>query len=405
MTDLVYEVGYQDMTLTELLSHAHVAKRDFYRLFAGKEALFSSAYEEAVTNAVKFVGSNAPRPVTRADILGRGLEAFLEAISLRPADAYLGLLETISVGPAATERMRKTEEEIAGLVIRRLAAAEDPVVLPQDVAHGMVAGVGRLARERLKDRANPLTFDDDELVHWVLSVSDPALEGLAIAGVDGRVKPTRSRFAGDLQLPMADERALLIRAAIRVAAEEGYAGLSPRRIAQAAGVSKRTFDGEFASIEDCVSRALELGTVAIVAEIRTVFLAAPDWSNGICRAVDVLCGFLSSEPGLARLAFVEIFVPGRAVTRKGSAILSALARLLRDSAPIALQTGSVAAEASVGAIWSLLRKEVAAGRIGDLSRLAPTLGWLVLAPVIGGPRAIEVLAGGQIRRCDGHERS
>jgi len=398
MVDLVYEGGYPNVTLAKLLSKAHVAKRDFYRLFSGKEDLFLSVYDVAATDAIKFVEAATAGPGTRAEIVGRGLRAFLDAISLRPADAYLSLLETISVGPAATDRMRRTEDEFVGLVIRHLAATEDPVVLRPEVARGLVGGAARLARERLEARTLPLPADAEEMAHWVMAVSDPAVAELATAGFPGAVKANRSRLTGDLRLPMSDERAFLIRAVISLAATEGYEGLSPRTIAAAAGVPKRTFDVEFGSVEDCVARALEVGAVAVVADVRSAFREAPDWAHGICQAVEELCGFFSSEPGLARLAFVELFVPGRAVTRQGSAILSALARLLREGMPKALQTGPAAAEASIGAIWALLRKEVAAGRIARIPRLAPTISWLILSPAVGGPEAIEVLRDAQVPR-------
>jgi AcrR family transcriptional regulator len=392
MADLVYEVGYPNVTLAELLSRAHVAKRVFYRLFSGKEALFASAYETAARNAITVVETASSGSRTRAEIVGRGVDAFLDAVGRRPADAYLGLLETIAVGPAATGSMRATEAEFVEMVVRRFAAADDPVVVPPRIAHGLVAGVGRLAREQLKGRADLGPTDVEDLKNWALSVSDPAVTTLATSpDMPGGARGSRSRFAGDLRLPMSEKRALLIRAVIALAAEEGYEGLSPRRIAETAGLSKRTFEDEFEGVEDCVSRALEAGTVVIVADVRAAFNAAPDWSHGMCRMLEALCEFLSSEPGLARLAFVELFVPGRAVTRRGSEILSAVAKLLRDRTPFALRTGPATAEASIGAIWALLREEVAGGRIAGISRLAPTLAWIVLAPTIGGAQASEVL--------------
>jgi AcrR family transcriptional regulator len=190
---------------------------------------------------------------------------------------------------------------------------------------------------------------------------------------------------------MSDERELLIGAVIRLAAEEGFEPLSPRRIAAAAGLPRRRFDTEFASVEDCFSRALEVGTAIIVVDIQSAFEAAPDWAYGIRRALEALCGFFVSEPGMARLAFVELFVPGRAVTRRASGMLSALARLLRDRIPEDLRPGPAEAEAAVGAIWTLLHRRIAAGRISGVPLLAPTLAWLVLAPAVGGDEALRVL--------------
>jgi AcrR family transcriptional regulator len=391
MTDLVYEAGYTSITVRELVARAHVTKPTFYRLFTGKEDCFARAYEEAATGAFRALDAATSPAGAREDIVRRALETFVEMVVRYPGGAYLGLLETLTAGPSATEWMRRTEDEVVGLAIRRFAEADDPVAVPSEVAQAIVSGVGRLARERLKERPDAFRADADELRRWIVSVTDSAVEGLSDLHVDSPGTRSRPRFRGDLRLPMSEERELLIGAVIRLAAEEGFEPLSPKRIAAAAGLPRRTFDSEFGSVEECLSRALEVGTTVIVVDIQGAFEAAPDWAHGIRRALEALCGFFVSEPGMARLAFVELFVPGRAVTQRGSGMLSALARLLRDRTPLDLRPGPVEAEAAVGAIWTLLRRRTAAGRISELPFLAPTLAWLVLAPAIGGDEALRVL--------------
>lgn len=393
MAELVYEQGYGKVTVRMLLGRAHVTKPTFYRLFSGKEDCFLSAYEEVATTAVSAIAAATAGPGNRADLVRRGLETFVGTVTERPDVAYLAMLETLAVGSATTARMRRTEDEFARLTIERLAGAEDPVSLPAEVAQAVVAGVGRPARERLRAQPDLLRGDTEALSHWVLAVTEPAVRELAGIGVaPGPVSREGSRLSKSLQLLVPEERGLLIRAALRLAGEDGYAQLSPKRIAAAAGLPKRTFEKEFDDVDDCVFRALEVATVALVAEARRAFDAAPDWRYGMSQAVTALCRYLVSEPGFARIGFVEVFVPGRSVTSQGSAILNALARALRDRTPPDLRPDQTSAEASVGAIWALLRRRVVAGRIADVHRLAPTLSWLVLAPSIGGPEAIEVLS-------------
>jgi AcrR family transcriptional regulator len=392
MSELVYEEGYGEVTIRDLLARAHVTKPTFYRLFAGKEDCFTSAYDEAADGVLTALSAAAGAGGTRTELVGRVLHTFAELVVRYPEGSYLGLLETLSVGAAATARMRQTEDELVGLAVRSFAATDDPVALPGQVGQGVIAGVGRLARERLKDRPEIFRDDVDELGHWVLSVTDPAVGSLADVRVDrAECGPSGSRFDGGLRLPMSEKRALLIRSTIGLAADGEHELLSARAIAAAAGLSRRDFDAEFEGVEDCFTRALEVGTVTVVAEVRGAFEAAPDWGLGIRRALEALCAFLVSEPGMTRLTFVEAFVLGRAVTRRGSTILSALARLLRDRMPSDLPLGGVSAEASIGAIFTLLRKQVDSGAIADIPRLAPTLAWLVLSPSIGGPAAIAVL--------------
>lgn len=392
MTELVYEHGYEKVTIRMLLGRAHVSRPTFYRLFSGKEDCFLSSYEDAATTAVSAVGSATAMPGKRPELVRRGLETFVETVIKYPDAAYLAMLETLAVGPDTTARMRRTEAEFVKLVITRFAETDEPVRLPAAVAEAVVSGVGRLTRERLRVRPDLLRADVAPLDHWILSVTGPAVRELAEIGAPAPARRERSRLSESLQVLVPEERALLIRAVLRLMEEGGYARLSPKRIAAAAGLPKRSFDNEFADVDECVLRMLEVATVALVADAVRAFDSAPDWRHGINRAFTALCRYLVSEPGFTRMAFVELLVPGRSVTRPGSAILSALATSVRDRMPADLRPDQAGAEASVGAIWGLLRGRVAAGRPGDILRLVPTLGWLVLAPSIEGPDAIEVLS-------------
>jgi hypothetical protein len=99
------------------------------------------------------------------------------------------------------------------------------------------------------------------------------------------------------------------------------------------------------------------------------------------------CREIADDPILARMAFVEIFVPGRETIRWRGDLMERQSAFLRETAPPELRPSELEAEASIGAVWGILHHFVASGRIQGLPRLAGTLAYLFLAPAIGAESA------------------
>jgi AcrR family transcriptional regulator len=381
MADLVYELGYQGVTVQKLLARAHVTKPTFYRLFSGKEDCYFGAFAKAAEHALEWTEAATRECTDRRELIERGLAGFGEAVASRPAAVCLVLQEPISVGENAQAQMRRVERRFAELIIRRFGELEHPVELPFSIARGIVMGIEWVARWRLNlHQPTEVRSDVGELAHWVMAISE-------IESWDGfrsrwDEKPMRATTPGSTVPALAgnDERAMLVNTAIRLFTERGYDALDANEIAAAAGLSKRRFDEHFATVADCLSAAVELGAASSIAAGRAAYRAGDPGPSGVARSINALARYLAANPGIARLLFVEIYRPGRRTTKRGAGILSALAGMLCERM---LELPRMSAEASVGAIWCSIRYEVEEERMSALPQFVPVLVWLALAPSTG----------------------
>jgi AcrR family transcriptional regulator len=390
MIELVAEHGYNAISVVKLTNRARVSKRDFYKLFAGKEACFLAAYDIIVSRSVRGIIAAAEGEEDWRERLRLGFLAFADQITGSPEMARLALVEAFTAGAVAIERMQRTNLLFEALMARNLALADDAPRLPPLVVKGVVAGGSRLARARLlSGHPRQLALDGDELLKWALSFCDEdvvRLPGLGAVGVP--LLPEASPV-----MPLEDERALILAATARLASKEGYATLTVPRVRAAAGVSRRSFDTHFEGVADCFLATLETLSDRTLAAATPFYLAADDWASGIHRMIADLCRHLARDPTFAGLAFLEIFSPGSEAIRWRCEMIAKLAARLRRGAPPAQRPSKFAAEASIGAMWGVIHHFVATGHGAQLPVAAPALSYLALAPALGGAAAVDVIVG------------
>lgn len=388
MVELVAEHGYNAVSVAKLTNRARVSKRDFYKLFAGKEECFLAAYDLIVSRSVRGILAAMEGEGEWRERLRLGLLAFAGQIAASPDAARLALVETFAAGAVAVERMVHTNRLFEALVAKNFALADGAPRLPRLVVRGIVAGGGRMARARLlSGQPRELALDGDELLEWALSFCDEdvvRLRGLGVAGA-----PPLSATAAEV--PLADERALILAATARLASREGYATLTVPRVRAAAGVSRRSFDAHFEGVADCFLATLEMLSGRALAAAAPLYLTADDWASGVHRMIAGLCRHLACDPTFASLAFLEVFSPGREAIRWRTEMIARLATMLRRGAPPAQQQSKFAAEASIGALWGVIHHFVAIGRGAQLPIAAPALSYLALAPALGGAAAVDVI--------------
>lgn len=388
MIELVAEHQYNAVSVEKLTSRARVSKRDFYKLFAGKEECFLAVYDTIVSDSVRGIIAAAEGEEEWRERLRLGFLAFADQITGSPEKARLALVEAFAAGAVAIERMQCTNQFFEALMAKNLALAEDAPRLPPLVVKGIVAGGSRLARARLlSGHPRQPALDGDELLQWALSLCDNdvvRLRGLVAAGVP----PLREA----LVMPLEDERALILAATAKLASKEGYATLTVPRVRAAAGVSRRSFDTHFEGVGDCFLKTLETLSDRTLAAAAPVYLTADDWASGVHRMIASLCWHLARDPTFAGLAFLEVFSPGRETIQWRSEMIAKLAIRLRQGAPPSRRPSEFAAEASIGAMWGVIHHIVAAGRGAQLPGAAPALSYLALAPALGGAAAVDVIA-------------
>jgi AcrR family transcriptional regulator len=390
MIELAAEHGYDAVSVEKLTSRARISKRDFYKLFAGKEECFLAVHDIIVSHSVRGIIAAAEGEEEWRERFRLGFFAFADQITSSPEAARLALVEAFAAGAVAVERMQRTNLLFEALVEKNLALADDAPRLPPLVVKGIVAGGSRLARARLlSGHQRQLALDGDELLQWALSFCDDdvvRLRGLGVAGV-----PPLPEAAPIM--PLEDERALILAATAKLASREGYATLTVPRVRAAAGVSRRSFDTHFEGVAECFLATLETLSDRTLAAAAPFYLNADDWASGVHRMIVNLCRHLARDPTFTGLAFLEVFSPGSEATQWRSEMIAKLATRLRRGAPATRRPSEFAAEASIGAMWGVIHHFVATGRGVQLSAAAPALSYLALAPALGGAAAVDVIVG------------
>jgi AcrR family transcriptional regulator len=207
----------------------------------------------------------------------------------------------------------------------------------------------------------------------------------------GRVVADDAAVGGLGRQALEDERAIILTATTRLAADEGYRQLSVPGIRAAAGVSRRSVDTYFDDVTDCFLAALELLIRRAVAYAVREGATADTWPAGLHRAMVAFCTYVARDATFARLGFVEVFAPGTPGIQFRTRLITAVADRLRRSAPTRQRPSELAAEASVGAALGILHHYIAVGRTDRLPRAAPTLSFIMLAPAIGAEAAAEAI--------------
>jgi AcrR family transcriptional regulator len=194
--------------------------------------------------------------------------------------------------------------------------------------------------------------------------------------------------AGGRSAATDKERGLILAAAARLAASEGYEALSVPRIRTMAGVSRRNFDAHFDGVADCFLAALDQSAGRVVAMSKMMSrLGSDSWPGRVHRVVVALCSELAGDAALGRIGFVEVFSSGREGVRWRTRLIEGLSESLRNDAPPGQRPSALAAEASVGAVCAILRHHVATGRAQQLPAVAGILSYILLAPAIGAEEA------------------
>jgi AcrR family transcriptional regulator len=391
MIDLVAERGYEAVTVRELARQAGVSQRTLYKHFPTKQECFLDTYELIARCGVRRALVAQRCASSWRERLGLGIGAFVVELAREPRAAHLALVDCFSAWPDSSARMGRTAGLFDALLADSVAHAPDGgIALSPRMAKAIVAGIACVARARLiTGREQELADVGEELVAWALSLL--SLE----AGESGLHGPSALAFPPDAistdghgaAAPPLDERSLLLSATAQLAAEGGFEQLSVSRIRAAAGVSRRSFDTHFDDATDCFLAAIESHTGHALAQAVRAGAARDNWPASVCQALAVLCGLLARDERLATLAFVEVLAPGPAGVRCRTRLLTEVAAGFRATAPANQRPTAVAAEASLGAIWSLAHREISSGHARRMPETAGTLAFLALAPAIGAEAA------------------
>ncbi len=215
-----------------------------------------------------------------------------------------------------------------------------------------------------------------------------ATRAAATAGVSPRRRGATASNRPSARGPVSQmQRARLIGAAVPVADELGWSGVTVADIAARARVSRRTFYDLFANREDCLLAMLD-DTVARVEQD----LAQAGLNDGAAWVERVRAGlwrilcFLDQDPMLARVCVVQSARGTRRVLEAREMLLARLASVIdegRVQTARGAQTPRLTGEGLTGAALAIVYKRLLNGEEAPLTDLHGELMGMIVLPYLG----------------------
>jgi AcrR family transcriptional regulator len=399
MITLVDRVGWNGVKVRLLSETAGISTGTFYKHFIDADECLASTYDAVMATALRRSLAAQQLQTDWRESLCASVATLMDDLSREPRAGRLALLHVFTGGPGTRKRIAYSVGGLEELLAASFTLAPKTVRPPRHLIAGMTAGMLRVARKTtLAGRADELPGLAQELTDWMLALPSPEVHSLsesATRGYAGPEHPERDGPFGEgvsMGSPaIGDDRERLLRAAIRVAAQEGFSALTAPRLRAEVGVSRRRFASHFDDAEDCFLDGV--GLIAEEAAVRAQAWCRDDdgWERQICRLVLGLCAQAAADRVHSRLTFLGIFATGRQGLLWRERMVERTGAELRATVPAEARLSLIAAEASVAAAWHIAQADIAAGRIGTLPAVAPLLSYVVLAPIVGARTASAVI--------------
>jgi AcrR family transcriptional regulator len=201
-----------------------------------------------------------------------------------------------------------------------------------------------------------------------------------------RWRPPRGRHRLPPEVIARSQRERLLEAAVRVVAEKGYGATTIADLTREAGISRTTFYEMFDDKEACFLAAYDGAVDALVRRIATAYEGEEGWPRRTRAGLATLLEALASEPGVARLALVDVGAAGPAAQRRYRAALQRLTPFFdegRDFAPGGRNLPANTSRMAIGAVAGLIADELAEGKAEQLPDLLSDVLFATLVPYIG----------------------
>ncbi len=410
MIELIADKGYPAVRIVDLAKLAHVSQPTFYSLYADKEDLFLSAYDEVAGLAARTILEAYDVDGSQNERLLVAIRAFTGMAAAKPEAMSLFVLGAFGAGGRVLERRRSTLE----LLEQSIYASRDraPVAETADLTiKAILGGIREVTAARLREgRANELPGLADELTVWAASYPRRLPAGLdapparcptarAAAPASERARRAEGRLpSGRSDLPrqfiVKSQRERIVDATATIVAEKGLAALTIPEIARRANVSHQTFYAIYASKHDAFLGAQKVGMHQALRITAEAYQAHhPDWPRAVDAGARALIDYLVSEPAHAHLSLVDTFAASPEAIEIRNSTIQAFAAYLGPGYELARGGGevpAVAAEAIAGGVWQVLHHYIENDCIAELRDAAPQLVYFALTPFIGPVEAAEI---------------
>lgn len=383
MIEAVAANGYGRTSVKQVVTLAGVSRRAFYEQFSNKQECFLATLDLIAAQTLTRIAANyRVSEGTLEQRLGIALTSFSEIVRANPKGSRVMLVDAPSAGPAGWARLTQTLATFETRLAASFEHAPDAAPLPGPVARAIVGGLRRVTFVRLvENRAEEMPALAEHMLSWALVFRTDAPSPLAGRP---RLVQTEAGLSGE------DDRARVLRSALELAAVEGYANLTPMRIADEAGVSIDTFFDLYDDMETCFLAAVEKLGEEVREAVSDPGLMGAEWPYAVRRALDALMRYFAARPANAQTIATGVFAMGQRAVDMGAELAREVAAKLTAGAPVEPRT-QLAREGIEGAIWHTIYSQTARGGTSALPELSDYLAYVVLAPYLGAEEAARIV--------------
>lgn len=187
-----------------------------------------------------------------------------------------------------------------------------------------------------------------------------------------------------------DQRARIVAAFAKAAAEHGYARLTIEQVLHYAGVSRATLDAHFETKEQGLIAAQEAFLDRLWLDVVAACEAVGEWPLKVRAALAAVLSSLVEASALARVFAIEATAASLGAAERQFAALDQFAALLRDGRchyPLAASLPEATERALVGGIASIVSGHLLVEDPRAIPSLETELVELVLIPYVGASEA------------------
>jgi len=151
LTDALYEVGYQNTTVSLIGQRASVSKSDFYKHFGSKDACFFAAYEAAIERIRGQVCEACAKhpPGEWPPRMRDGISSLLTLLAGDPALASISLVEGLRAGRGVYDRYQAAVESFVPYLRDGAPTPPSGGAVPRATDEAVVGGIASLLGRRV----------------------------------------------------------------------------------------------------------------------------------------------------------------------------------------------------------------------------------------------------------------
>jgi AcrR family transcriptional regulator len=410
MTHVAAREGYAEMSIAHLTSRAGVSRQTFYELFDDKEDCFLAAYLQA---SGEILGKLQQAVDTSEwwETPSKAMQALLEGMDNDPETAWLFFVEGMAGGSRVRRHRSKVLRAFEHLTEDFLDHAPADAMTLDIPPIALVGAIRSIASSYMSTNAvDRLPALLEDLVAWMRSYAAPAsrprwstsanavLSESAFPGSGRPPTPILPRPAplprGRHNLPASvvarNHRERILHATADVSLEKGYVEMTVGDIVAAAGIGKDVFYEHFHDKQSAFLAAQQHALKDTFTACAGAYFAGTSWPERIYNGLRILVMLTSKEPALAHLRMVEPYAAGPDAIERMQEMIANFAVFLEEGyqySPAAQKLPHLCSDAIAGAVFEIIRREIAAHNASGLPRHLPQLAYTAIAPFAGPAEA------------------